>query len=98
MESNSTWLVHVSPVPREASPTSRQQNWWTRPFRLLRLSIAAIATRRRNRRAAAELLTFEDHLLRDIGLSRSEIEGATLFKQVPVRSDEPCIPVVKARE
>jgi hypothetical protein len=42
--------------------------------------------RSRNRRAAFEVYALDDHLLRDIGLSRHEVVEAILLGRLPARS------------
>ncbi|MFZ5731376.1 MAG: DUF1127 domain-containing protein [Pseudomonadota bacterium] len=45
----------------------------------IRSSIAKLRRRRAERKAAAELLSLNDHLLHDIGIGRCEIERAVRY-------------------
>ena len=44
------------------------------PFRRLRRALEAANRRRERRRAAARLLAFDEHLLRDIGITRYDAD------------------------
>jgi uncharacterized protein YjiS (DUF1127 family) len=61
---------------------------WTERFSetLSRLA-SALKTELRARRAAAELAAMDDHMLRDIGISRSEIEH--MVRQSPAAGRAP---------
>ena len=93
MKTHSTWLVHASPVPSGSKSRTRRQAWWAHPLRTLSVAFSAMLARSRNRRAAFEVYALDDHLLRDIGLSRHEVVEAILLGRLPARShaeaDEP---------
>jgi uncharacterized protein YjiS (DUF1127 family) len=62
------------PVARNAELTP--DSWLLLSARSIRQGIAWIDSRRRLRRDIRELRALDDHILRDIGLCRSEIEYA----------------------
>jgi uncharacterized protein YjiS (DUF1127 family) len=94
MKMQSTWLVHVLPVPSESRSPSRRHAWWAHPLRTLSAAFSAMLARRRNRRAAFEVYALDDHLLRDIGLSRHEVAEAILLGRSPSRSHAESDPTV----
>jgi uncharacterized protein YjiS (DUF1127 family) len=66
-----------TPVNRAAELNA--ESWPTALLRPIRQGIAWIAARRRLRRAVKEMMALDDRMLRDIGLSRSDIELAARF-------------------
>ena len=52
-----------------------QSRWLIRPFAAIAKAGAAVRAEWRARRAAAELASLDDHMLRDIGVRRCEIQG-----------------------
>jgi len=55
------------------------QSGWSRLLASLRLTGTSLAERRRLRRASGELQRLDDRMLRDIGVTRSEIGRVVLF-------------------
>lgn len=58
--------------------TGTVRNWPVNPFRNLVSLIGAVREHRRRARTAAELEALPDHLLKDIGLHRSELLSAAM--------------------
>ena len=65
---------------------TRSQSRWIRPlFAMLSRLTSAFKAELRARRAAAELAAKDDRMLHDIGIGRSEIEGAVRRATTPSR-------------
>ena len=64
-------------VARRADPNAA--SWLTALARPLKQGIAWIGFRRRLRRDVEELRALDDRMLRDIGLSRSDVEYAARY-------------------
>jgi len=65
-----------------------QSRWLMRLFAALAKARAAVQSELRARRDAAELASMDDRMLRDIGISRSEI-NFLVRRRVPDRGDGP---------
>jgi uncharacterized protein YjiS (DUF1127 family) len=63
-----------TPLARRAGLNS--DSWPTALARPIKQGIARVESRHRLRRHVEELMALDDHTLRDIGLSRSEVECA----------------------
>jgi uncharacterized protein YjiS (DUF1127 family) len=63
-----------------SSPTARR----SRAMTLLMAGLRAVANRRRRRRSYLALMELNDHMLKDIGVSRGEIHAATVERR-PIR-------------
>jgi uncharacterized protein YjiS (DUF1127 family) len=58
--------------------TARKAQSGTRPWALLAAALRAVVGWRRRRRSYLALMELNDHMLKDIGVSRGEIEAATV--------------------
>lgn len=81
MEPRTSW--------RAGRPAGSWRAMLTKPIRRW---IAAIDCRRRRRRDIDALMAFDDHMLRDIGLGRSEIECAMRHGRPFDRGDDRLLP------
>lgn len=66
-------------TPVASSADLNPESWLAGPARSIREGIAWIDSRRRLRRDVKELRALDDHILRDIGLRRSDVEYATRY-------------------
>jgi uncharacterized protein YjiS (DUF1127 family) len=60
-------------APHAPQPGLGADSWHEALMSLIRRGVAHIAYRRKVRRDLVRLLDFDDHTLRDIGLSRAEV-------------------------
>jgi uncharacterized protein YjiS (DUF1127 family) len=72
---SSSMIKH--PLARDAE--LNPESWLVLSARSIRQGIAWVDSRRRLRRAVKELRALDDHILRDIGLRRSEVEYAARY-------------------
>jgi uncharacterized protein YjiS (DUF1127 family) len=73
--------------PLVRSSVLNPESWLAALFVPIKGGIRWIGTRRRMRRDIEELKALDDRLLRDIGLSRSEVEYAVRFGRLPTGID-----------
>jgi uncharacterized protein YjiS (DUF1127 family) len=67
------------PYTHTADGSPAMHSAWSRFMAGLRLSRVSLAERRRLRRASGELARLDDRMLRDIGVTRSEIGRVVRF-------------------
>jgi uncharacterized protein YjiS (DUF1127 family) len=69
--------MHMTASPSEFSPSRNELSagsWATTLTRAIRRTVSGLGRERRIRSDIGALMTFDDRLLKDIGISRSDIE------------------------
>jgi len=93
MERHSQWLLYEihgvgAPLRRRSRRGGIARHAITRLLAVLKRMEAAIQAELAVRRASEELAGMNDHMLRDLGITRGEIEGAVRRSRVNVGTDE----------